>query len=383
MSEARAESRVGKYIADIAGHLSDGTAVVIEVKVRHKVEPEKSAYLNASRVPCIEIDLLPLLEESLTLQQLAQHVLKCETNRRWVSNSTCAALEAQLLAEYHAWAAGKSRETSDIPRRQYEVKTQPPTKADEANARYQALPDEMKRLELRTVLGLADGARWPRHLQVPVREGAQAIPYPIDVWQGETFVRFIYDPIGGREEKKRFSLSQVYDWVSGRFGTSELGKHQVSAALRLFLGYLAKCGFLERHGDAFTVLHGALWPPSRPESPTYPVTPSTPALAASKLAPVDVRRSWTWRERWPFKDVALERATEAAVRYTGAKFNAQLFVEMLYGMSTEPSEAAVETLVTRCGGIVSTTFDLLKDIGVVEESWRMLRGGAEPPWRCP
>ncbi|WP_322035903.1 competence protein CoiA family protein [Burkholderia cepacia] len=381
LSEARAESRIGTFIADIVGHLGDRTEVVVEVKVRHKVEPEKAKYLIASGVPCIEIDLLPLLGEPLALQELAQHVLECETNRRWVSNSTYAALEAQLLAEYDAWVAGKSRETSDIPRHRYEVKRQPPSKADEANARYQALPDEIKRLELRTVLGLAVGTRWPRHLQVPVREGTQAIPYPIDVWQGETFVRFIYDPIGGREEVKRFSLSQVYDWVSGRFGTSELDQHQVSAALRLFLGYLAKCGFLERHGDTFTVLHGALWPPSRPQAPTYPVTPSTPTLVVSKPAPVVVRHSWTWRKQWPLKDVALERATDAAVRYAGAKFNPQLFVDTLYGMSTEPSEVAMETLVTRCGGVTNATFDLLKDIGVVEESWRMLRGGVEPPWR--
>jgi hypothetical protein len=50
-------------------------------------------------------------------------------------------------------------------------------------------------------------------------------------------------------------------------------------------------------------------------------------------------------------------------------------------MSTEPSEAAIKALVTKCGGIVDATFDLLKDIGVVEESWRMLREGVEPPWR--
>ncbi|MBB5400557.1 hypothetical protein [Paraburkholderia youngii] len=380
MSEARAESRVGTYIADIAGHLHDRTEVVVEVKVRHEVEREKAKYLRASRVPCIEIDLLPLLEESLTLQELAWHVLECVTNRSWVSNSAYAVIEAELLAEYQAWVARKSSEVAGVQRHRLEPPKQP-SKADEANARYRALPDEMKRLELRTVLGLADGARWPRHLQVSVREGAQAIPSPIDVWQGATFVRFIYDPIGGREETKRFSLSQVYDWVSGRFGTSELVRHQVSVALRLFLGYLAKCGFLERHGDAFTVLHGALWPPSRPETPTCPVTPSTATAAVSKPGAVAVRRGWTWRERWPLEDVALERATDAAVRYAGAKFNAQVFVNVLYGMSTEPSEAAVKTLVTQCGGIADATFDLLKHIGVVEESWRMLRGGVEPPWR--
>ncbi|WP_039901704.1 hypothetical protein, partial [Paraburkholderia hospita] len=380
LSEARAESRIGTYVADIAGHLDDRTGVAVEVKVRHEVEPEKAKYLRASRVPCIEIDLLPLLEESLTLQELAWHVLECGTNRSWVSNSAYAVIEAELLAEYQGWVARKGSEVADVPRHRREPPKQP-SKADEANARYQALPDEMKRLELRTVLGLVEGASWPRHLQVSVREGAQAIPSPIDVWQGATFVRFIYDPIGGREETKRFSLSQVYDWVSGRFGTSELVRHQVSAALRLFLGYLTKCGFLERHGDSFTVLHAALWPPSRPESPTYPVALPTPAPAENKPSPIAVRRGWTWRERWPLEDVALERATDAGVRYAGAKFNAQLFVDRLYGMSTEPSEAAIKALVTKCSGIVDATFDLLKDIGVVEESWRMLREGVEPPWR--
>ena len=75
LSEASAESRIGTYIADVAGHLDDRTEVVVEVKVRHEVEPEKAKYLRARRVPCIEIDLLTLLEESLTLQELAWHVL--------------------------------------------------------------------------------------------------------------------------------------------------------------------------------------------------------------------------------------------------------------------------------------------------------------------
>ena len=166
LSEARAESRIGTFIADIAGHLDDRTEVVVEVKVRHKVEPEKAKYLRAGRVPCIEIDLLPLLEEeSLTLQELAWHVLECVTNRSWVNNSAYAVIEAELLAEYQAWGARKSSEVAGVPRHRPEPPKQP-SKADEANARYQALPDEMKRLELRTVLGLADGARWPRHLQV-------------------------------------------------------------------------------------------------------------------------------------------------------------------------------------------------------------------------
>ena len=382
LNEARAESRIGTYIADIAGHLDDGTEVIVEVKVRHAVEPEKAKYLRASHVPCIEIDLLPLLEEeSLTLQELAWHVVECVTNRSWVSNSDYAVIEAELLAEYQAWVARKSSEAASVPRHRPEPPKQQ-SKVDEAYARYQALPDEMKRLELRTVLGLADGARWPRHLQVSVREGAQAIPAPIDVWQGATFVRFVYDPIGGREETKRFSLSQVFDWVSGRFGTSELVRHQVSAALRLFLGYLAKCGFLERTGDAFTVLYGGLWPPARPEPPVHPAKSSTPARAVSKPTAGALRREWTWRERWPSEDVALLRASDATVRYAGAQLNAQLFVDMLYSMSIEPSETAVKTLVTQCGGIADAAFDLLKDIGVVEESWRMLRGGVEPPWRC-
>lgn len=381
LSEARAESRIGTYIADVAGHLDDRTEVIVEVKVRHEVEPEKAKYLRARRVPCIEIDLLPLLEEALTLQDLAWHVLESGTNRSWVSNSAYAEIEAELLAEYQTWIARKSSEVAGVPRHRPEPPKQR-SKADEANARYQALPDEMKRLELRIVLGLANGARWPRHLQVSVREGAQAIPSPIDVWQGATFVRFIYDPIGGREETKRFSLSHVYDWVSGRFGTSELVRHQVSAALRLFLGYLAKCGFLERNGDAFSVLHGGLWPPARPEPPVHPAKPTTPARAVSTSTAVALRREWTWRERWPLEDVALLRASDATVRYAGAQFNAQLFVDMLYSMSIEPSETAVKTLVTQCGGIADAAFDLLKDIGVVEESWRMLRGGVEPPWRC-
>ncbi|MFM0598406.1 hypothetical protein [Paraburkholderia dilworthii] len=381
MSEARAESRIGTYIADVAGHLGDRTEVIVEVKVRHEVEPEKAKYLRARRVPCIEIDLLPLLEQSLTLQELAWHVLECGTNRSWVSNSAYAEIESELLAEYQAWVARNSSEVAVVPRHLPEP-SKLPSKADEANARYQALPDEMKRLELRIVLGLADGARWPRHLQVPVREGADAIPSPVDVWQGATFVRFIYDPVGGRKETKRFSLSQVYDWVSGRFGTSELVQQQVSAALRLFFGYLAKCGFLERNGDAFTVLHGGLWPPARLEPRVHPAKSSTPARAVSKPTAVALLRRWTWRKRWPLEDVALERATDATVRYAGVKFNAQLFVDMLYSMSIEPSETAVETLVTECGGISDAAFDLLKDIGVVEESWRMLRGGVEPPWRC-
>lgn len=381
ISDARPESSIGTYIADIAGTLDDGTEVVVEVKVHHEVEPEKADYLRASLVPCIEIDLLPLLEGPVNLKELAWHVLECTTNRRWVSNSSYAVLEAQLLAEYNAWVAHKRKETSDIPRRQYEVKKQPPSRADEANARYRAQPDEMKRLELRIVLGLVDGNRWPRYLEVAVREGATAIPAPLDIWQGETFAQFIYDPTGQRQEMRQFSLPQVYDWFSSRFGTSELVRSQVSTAIRLFLGYLTTCGFLERHGDAFTVLHGALWPPLSSKSQVRPVTPPNPSPVVTTPRSVALRRGWTWRERWPLEDVAFARAMDAAVRFACPEFNAQRFVDILYNMRTEPSEAAVKTLVIECGGIADAAFDLLKDIGVVEESWRMLREGVEPPWR--
>ncbi|ALL68247.1 Competence protein CoiA-like family [Paraburkholderia caribensis MBA4] len=381
MSDARAESSIGTYIADIAGTLDDRTEVVVEVKVHHEVEPEKAEYLRDNLVPCVEIDLFPLLEESVNLQKLAWHVLECTTNRRWVSNSGYAALKAQLLAEYNAWVAEKSKNAPDLPCRQYEVKKQPPSKVGEANARYRAKPDDMKRLELRMVLGLTGDNVWPRHLEVLVREGATAIPAPLDIWQGETFAQFIYDPTGQRQDTKRFSLPQVYEWFSGRFGTSELVRFQVSAALRLFLGYLTSCGFLERHGDAFTVLHGALRPPSRPKSRVRPATsPETPPVV-TRPKPIVVRRSWTWRELWPFEDVAVARAAEAIGRFAGTAFNAERFVRSLYDMSVEPSEAAVKRLVAECEGNADAAFDLLKYIGVVEESWRMLRVGVEPPWR--
>ncbi|WP_368623424.1 hypothetical protein [Paraburkholderia sp. BR13444] len=80
------------------------------------------------------------------------------------------------------------------------------------------------------------------------------------------------------------------------------------------------------------------------------------------------------------EDVALERAAEAAIRRAWAMFNAHRFVDELYGMSFEPSESVVKALVARCGGTSDCTFDLLKDIGVVEQSWRMLREGVAPPW---
>lgn len=381
MSDARAELSVGTYIADIVGTLADRTKVAVEVKVHHGVEPDKAKYLRSSLVPCIEIDLLPLLGEAVNLKELAWHVLECTTNRRWVSNGTYSAIEAQLLAEFNAWVADKSKDALDIPRRHYDVKKRPPSKVAEANARYRAKPDELKRLELRVVLGLMDDNVWPRHLEIRVREGATAIPAPIDIWQGETFAQFIYDPTGQRQQTKRFSLPQVYEWFSGRFGTSELVRSQVSAALRLFLGYLTACGFLKRHGDMFTVLHGALWPPLRPRSQVRPATSPNPPPVVSSPKPVVVRRGWTWRERWPSEDVALVRATDAAVRFGGTEFNARRFVDILYNLSAEPSEATVKTLVAECGGIADCAADLLRDIGVVEESWRMLRGGVEPPWR--
>jgi len=381
LSDARAEAAIGTYIADIAGTLDDMTEVIVEVKVHHEIEQEKTRYFRSSLLPCIEIDLYPLLKEPVDLQKLAWHVLECTTNRRWVSNSSHAVLEAQLLAEYNAWVASKSKPASDLSRRQYEVKKRPASKADEANARYRAQPDDMKRLELRMVFGLTGDNIWPRHLEVAVREGANAIPAPLDIWQGETFAQFIYDPTGQRGKAKRFSLPQVYDWFSGRFGTSDLVRYQVSAALRLFLGYLTTCGFLERHGEAFTVLHGALRPPPRSKSQACPSTSSETSSVAITKEPLMVRRGWTWRAVWPLEDVAAARAAEAAGRFACAAFDAQRFVRSLYAMSVEPSEAEVKRLVAECDGNANAAFDLLKDIGVVEESWRMLRAGVKAPWR--
>lgn len=390
--QARAESRIGTgpYIADIGGRLGDVSDVVVEVKVRHEVEHEKAHYLRANRLPCIEIDLLPLLGKQLTLQELAWHVLDCDTNRTWVNHNEYSSIKAEMLAEYEAWVACRTRNAAEAARPRKAPPPPQPSKTDLANARYRELPDEMKRLELRTVLGLKPAATWPRHLQVPVREGAGAIPAPLDIWQGAVFVQFIYDPIGDGPARRPFSLPQVFQWAGSRFGVSEEVKYNAATALRLFLGYLTSCGFLERYrdeygSDTYTVLHGALQPPARrepmgPSRTTYPLT-VRPTTGAPRTSAATARRGWTWREKWPPEDAALERASEASTRYEGAAFNARRFIDALYRMTSEPSPSAIETLLTHCGGNPKRTFELLKDIGVVEESWRTLRDGIDRPWR--
>jgi hypothetical protein len=76
----------------------------------------------------------------------------------------------------------------------------------------------------------------------------------------------------------------------------------------------------------------------------------------------------------------LQRAVDAGARYMGPDFNALLFVKALYDMRTAPSDLTVKTLVAQYGGVAEATFDVLKDMGVVAESWRMLRDGVAPPW---
>lgn len=359
---ARDEMRIGPYIADIAGRLGEEPEVVVEVKVRHEVEPEKAQYLRANRLPSIEIDLLPLLGESLTLEQLAWHVIESDTNRKWVSNSGYSAVKAEMLAEYEAWVASKNREATISAYRRVTPPPQPPRKADEPSASFLRLREEMTRLELRAKLGLKDGVAWPEYLHVPIRQGANFILAPLDIWQGAVFIQFIHDANGASRVRRRFSLSQVMEWLTTCTGGPQGPQYQVSTALRLFLEHLIGCGFLKRDGTAYTVLHGRLLPSARCFAP---------ALAKS---------SWTWRERWPLEEVALERAADALLRQPGAKFNARRFVDILYRMPAEPSDSAVKTLVAQCGGSPDWAFDLLRDIGVVEQSWRILREGVAPPW---
>jgi hypothetical protein len=190
---------------------------------------------------------------------------------------------------------------------------------------------------------------------------------------------YFFAPLSGRQSARQFSLSDVSEWLSGRFGVSEFARQKVPTAVRLFLGYLTKCGFLQRDGDSFIVLHSGLFPPARRDRPA-PSAPVTTVSNERKAQPFD-RKRWVWREWWPSHDVVSMRVREAAARHGGAKFDAHQFLDSLYAMSTEPSEAAVTALVVRCGGAARSTIDLLKDIGVVEESWRMLRDGVQPPWR--
>ena len=181
----------------------------------------------------------------------------------------------------------------------------------------------------------------------------------------------------------------------GKLGSIARSSHSAGLllkllALRAFRQPEYRARFSRARGDqygsdTYTVLHGALQAPGRSEPkptprPPYalpgPCTSGAPGTSATPA-----RRGWTWREKWPPEDLALQRASEASTRYEGTTFNARRFIDVLYRMTSEPSSSVIETLLAHCGGNPKRTFDLLRDIGVVEESWRTLRDGIEPPWR--
>lgn len=155
---------------------------------------------------------------------------------------------------------------------------------------------EDKERDLRERLGIA--RRWPYYL-CKKGDGASAIAEQAMIWQAAMFSRFIFQRANSSFELKQTSVIQ---WILERFETGRSSPESVRAEVRLYLGYLAACGFLKKLSctpyeiQGYTVVHGALDPPARLERPRTSSgnQPPVPAEVAPAQLPA-LKEGWIWR----------------------------------------------------------------------------------------
>lgn len=172
--------------------------------------------------------------------------------------------------------------------------------------RYRQLSHEEKERDLRERLGI--GGRWPYYL-CKKGAGPSAFVEREMIWQAALFSRFIFKKANPNFELKQASTLQ---WVAGRFEKSAGAGGRFDSEVRRYLGYLAACGFLSKlpyspyESQGYTVVHGELAPPARPERGALGVAqraiPLKVAVSPPEPPPASLPTGpdrWIWRASWP------------------------------------------------------------------------------------
>lgn len=356
------EVAIGSLHADVAGEETRNGFVAVEIFVRHAVEETKAKILSDHRVPCIEINLSALIGKMLAMDELTKHVLSRTDNKRWIYHPRESHYKQILVDRFSEWQRAKEHQ------RNQQIEMQ-----QRANLLFEAKKSAARR-KIEDVLGPMREERWPRHIGVQLKDGMGAFSAPLDLWQGLLFCEFVAKSREGRRVGHTLPpTGQIVRDLADQIGTS-LRMHttrQAELAVRLYLGYLRQCGFLETNGGGYVVVHDGLDPPRRrtgdaPSRQRYP-SPTRPHVNL-------------WRPVWPERENILRWAEQHAASKMTADFNAPEFVYALLSCKDEPDEQEMREMINYFGGAPSDLPALLSAMGVSANSFRVLSCGDPPPW---
>ncbi len=286
---------------DVVGYRGE-RRLLVEMYFRHRVDENKRRKIGKLKLPTIEVDLSDL-DISTGFDAIAQRVIHETGYKTWLFFPNEEQERQRLLAGLAArieranrehqveQAADQKRQTTRHRKLENDRK-----RREAANQRYRQMSHEDKERDLRERLGIA--GRWPYYL-CKKGDGASAIAEQAMIWQAALFSRFIFQRANSSFELKQTSVIQ---WILERFETGRSSPESVRAEVRLYLGYLAACGFLKKLSctpyeiQVYTVVHGALEPPARLERPrtSFGNQPPVPAELAPAQLPA-LKEGWIWR----------------------------------------------------------------------------------------
>lgn len=265
---ARAEVELESIRPDVIGLGTDGSKHAVEIRVAHKVDKAKAAYIRSVQLPCIEIDLRTLVGNLISFEELADHLQLNLPSKSWIHHPRYGEYEAALLTGFDPWRVRRASEilvSTRLAEERLQGAAKEQRRRDEVQRRnheFRQRPLTEKWVKLCDELGVTE-QNWPRHLAVELREGAEAFKVTKEMWQGALFSRFIYGfGRGKRVGQPLYSVPTLESWVAQRYGVRERATAHAQSAIRLYLAYLAKCGFLERRADQYVIAHDGLLPPS-------------------------------------------------------------------------------------------------------------------------
>lgn len=392
VESAQAEVWLEGIRPDVVATLADGSLLAVEVKVTHQVDDDKQAEIERRALPCIEIDISPLLGMACSIRELFDRVVLASDNKRWVFHAQRQRYAEELLSGYDEWLGRRRedaarRERLDAKRREAGQERQvraAQQKRDIAarNADYRALPLKEKWKRVVGELGLVDRP-WPRHLVVTLREDDNQIDSPRGLWQAALFARFIYGRASGSKVKRLLPEPwRIAAWVEQRFGSRPGASHSVAEVVVGYLHYLKGCGFLEYRSKKFSLIYDGLLPQVVPATARRPV----PLEARVQRTP-DVTPPSTWPEataaqwslHWPSQERILAWAREFCAQRAPA-MNADLFVADLMRAVREPNPCELLDLMLECRGDPAHLTALLAFCGLTTSTHREIYAAELPPW---
>lgn len=389
---AQAEVELESIRPDVVGVGAGGERYAVEIRVAHKVDKEKARYIRSMQLPCIEIDLRPLVGKLISFDELADHLQRDLASKTWIHHPRFGEYEAALLAGFDDWRTKRAAEILLFTRladERQEDAARGQRRRDEVQRRnneFRQRPLTEKWARLYDELGVTE-QNWPRHLAVEVREGVDAFKVTKEMWQGALFSRFIFGcGKGDRVGQPVYSVPIMESWLAQRYGVRERSSAHAQSAIRLYLAYLAKCGFLEKLEGQYVVAHDGLLPPSARSHEAGVDEKPAPEPFRREPSDTDARHQAkphriAWRTVWPDEDRLRKWAHEYAASNMEPGFRPDDFAVALLCCADEPSAGATLRLLEAAGGNARHLHGLLKSMAVTEDSWRYLSGGELPPWQ--